>query len=49
MKHLLITTLFLLGLSFHAQADELVELNVFESISTEAVRQTLKKTNLSLG
>ncbi len=30
-------------------ADELVELNVFESISTEAVRKTLKKTNLNLG
>ena len=30
-------------------ADELVELKVFESISTEAVRRTLKKTNLNLG
>lgn len=30
-------------------ADRLVELEVFESISTEAVRQTLKKTPLSLG
>ena len=30
-------------------ADRLVELEVFESISTEAVRQTLKKTHLSLG
>ena len=30
-------------------ADRLVELEVFESISTEAVRQTLKKTHLNLG
>lgn len=30
-------------------ADELVELNVFDSVSTEAVRRTLKKTNLNLG
>lgn len=30
-------------------ADRLVELEVFESISYETVRQTLKKTNLSLG
>lgn len=30
-------------------ADRLVELEVFDSISTEAVRQTLKKTHLSLG
>jgi hypothetical protein len=30
-------------------AERLVELEVFESISTETVRQTLKKTNLSLG
>jgi transposase len=30
-------------------ADELVELNVFDAVSTEAVRRVLKKTNLSLG
>ncbi len=30
-------------------AERLVELEVFESISSETVRQTLKKTNLSLG
>ena len=30
-------------------ADRLVELEVFESISHETVRQTLKKTNSSLG
>ena len=30
-------------------ADELVELNVFDSVSSETVRQTLKKTNLNLG
>ena len=30
-------------------ADELVELDVFDSVSTETVRQTLKKTNLNLG
>lgn len=30
-------------------ADELVELNVFDTVSTEAVRRVLKKTNLSLG
>jgi hypothetical protein len=30
-------------------ADRLVELNVFESVSDETVRQTLKKTNSSLG
>ena len=30
-------------------AERLVELEVFESVSTETVRQTLKKTNLSLG
>jgi len=29
--------------------DELVQLNVFDSVSTEAVRCVLKKTNLSLG
>ena len=30
-------------------ADKMVELKHFDSISDEAVRQTLKKTNLSLG
>ncbi len=30
-------------------ADRLVECNIVDSISPEAVRQTLKKTNLSLG
>lgn len=30
-------------------ADELVALDVFDSVSTETVRQTLKKTNLNLG
>lgn len=30
-------------------ADRLVELNVFETVSDETVRQTLKKTNSSLG
>ena len=30
-------------------ADKMVQLNHFESISYEAVRQVLKKTNLSLG
>ncbi len=30
-------------------ADQLVELKVFESISSETVRERLKKTNLSLG
>jgi hypothetical protein len=30
-------------------ADKLVELEIVESIGTETVRRTLKKTNLSLG
>jgi transposase len=30
-------------------ADQLVSLDIVESIATETVRQTLKKTNLSLG
>ena len=34
--------------TLHLLADKLVELNVVESISHETVRQTLKKTNLSL-
>ena len=35
--------------TLHLLADKLVELNVFDEISYEAVRQQLKKTNLSLG
>lgn len=30
-------------------ADKMVELNYVEQVSTETIRQTLKKTNLSLG
>ena len=35
--------------SLRLLADKLVELEIVENISHEAVRQTLKKTNLSLG
>jgi hypothetical protein len=30
-------------------ADKMVELNYVQQVSTETIRQTLKKTNLSLG
>jgi transposase len=30
-------------------ADKMVELNIVEQVSTETIRQTLKKTNLNLG
>lgn len=30
-------------------ADKMVELNYVEQVSTETIRQTLKKTNLSCG
>jgi hypothetical protein len=30
-------------------ADKMVELKVVEQVSTETIRQTLKKTNLNLG
>lgn len=35
--------------TLHLLADKLVELKIVESISRETVRQTLKKTNCSLG
>ena len=35
--------------TLHLLADKLVELNVFDEISYEAVRQQLKKTSLNLG
>ena len=37
------------GWTLQLLADRLVECEIVESISTETVRQTLKKTNLSLG
>ena len=37
------------GWTLHLLADRLVEREIVDSISTETVRQTLKKTNSSLG
>lgn len=37
------------GWTLQLMADQLVKLEIVESISTETVRRTLKKTNLSLG
>ena len=37
------------GWSIRLLADKVVELNILETVSTEAVRQTLKKTKLNPG